>query len=157
MRKAFLPLKKLYSRAHRLLLHTQLGRFLVVGGSAFTVNAILLSFFYALLGLPILAAQIISAEGTIVFSFVLHHHWTYRNYRKKPLVVRFFEFNMSALGGSVISTVSVIVCVQLLHLHYLVGLSIGAALAMSWNYFANLYFIWSRRNVTQVTDKSETS
>jgi putative flippase GtrA len=145
MRRIFSLIKKQYSWAHNFLLHTQLGRFLVVGGGAFIVNAMLLGFFFSVMGLPILTAQLLGAEGTIMFSFVLHHHWTYRGYKKKSLLLRFLEFNVTALTGAGISTASVLLCVQILHWHYLIGLGIGALLAMSWNYFSNLYFVWAKR------------
>jgi putative flippase GtrA len=123
---------------------TQLGRFLVVGCGAFLVNVILLYTLHGILGLAIFPAQLLGAEGTIVFSFVLHHHWTYRHYNPKPLIVRFIEFNGSAMGGSIVSTLSVLAGTQLLHVHYLLALSVGAILATSWNYFANQYFIWTK-------------
>jgi len=129
---------------------TQVGRFLVVGSGAFLVNVVLLYLFHGVMGIPILPAQILGAEGTIIFSFYLHHYWTYRQYSEKPLWLRFIEFNGSALGGSLISTLSVLICTQLLHVHYLAGLSIGAVLATSWNYFSNQYFIWTKGRKQQV-------
>ncbi|HTE57615.1 MAG TPA: GtrA family protein [Verrucomicrobiae bacterium] len=142
--------KKIFDQFVVFSTKTQVGRFLVVGSGAFLVNVVLLYLFHGVMGIPILPAQILGAEGTIIFSFYLHHYWTYRQYSEKPLWLRFIEFNGSALGGSLISTLSVLICTQLLHVHYLAGLSIGAVLATSWNYFSNQYFIWTKGRKQQV-------
>lgn len=123
-------------------LDKQLVRFTIVGGIAFVTNAIILFIFHGLLSLNLLFSQIVAAEVSIVVSFTIHHHWTYKNYHSKPLYARFLHFNGSALGGIIISTSTLLLCVHILKIHYLFGLVIGAAFAMSWNYFANKYFIW---------------
>jgi len=94
--------------------------------------------------MKLLLAQIVAAESAIFISFCLHHQWTYRNYRERPLFVRFLHFNGSAFGGQLIATLTLLFCVNVLGMNYLIGFSIGAILALAWNYFSNKYFIWSQ-------------
>lgn len=115
--------------------------------SAFTVNALLLYVFKGILSLPLLIAQLLGAEGTILYSFVLHHNWTYQKYSQDSLPSRFIKFNLSAVGGLIISTACVLFFTLALHLHYLLGLAIGAVLATSWNYLVNSYYIWKKDHV----------
>lgn len=149
VRYRFMPKKKLLTMKRSdkqglSVLESQLVRFLVVGVAAVVFNALALYLTHGIADIALLKAQLLSSEATIIFSFIIHHNWTYRRYGKKPLFLRFVEFNLSALGGAAISTATVILCVNILGMHYIAGLLIGAILATTWNYFANLYFVWSR-------------
>ena len=149
VRYRFMPKRKLLAmkRTNRWglsVLESQLVRFLIVGVGAVIFNALALYLTHGVAGMELLRAQLLSSEATIIFGFVIHHNWTYRQYSKKPLFLRFVEFNLSALGGAAISTGTVILSVYTFGFNYLVGLLIGAILATTWNYFSNLYFIWSR-------------
>ncbi|CAN5402339.1 hypothetical protein BH10PAT3_BH10PAT3_3990 [soil metagenome] len=135
-------LKKLYARLDAWILHKQPVRFAIVGGIAFTVNILLLFLIHGVLNAYLLVAQVIAAEGTIVTSFLLHHHWTYKNYSEKSWRIRFFHFNSSSLGGTLIANGTLLICVHIFKINYLYGFSVGAVLALTWNYFANKRFIW---------------
>ncbi|MDB5165271.1 MAG: hypothetical protein JWM00_161 [Candidatus Saccharibacteria bacterium] len=149
IRYRFMPKKKLLTlkRAQKQnlsILESQLVRFLIVGVGAVVFNTLALYLAHGVAGMELLRAQLLSSEATIIFGFIIHHNWTYRRYGKKPLFLRFIEFNFSALGGAAISTGTVILSVNTFGLNYLVGLLIGAVFATTWNYFSNLYFVWNR-------------
>lgn len=149
IRYRFMPKKKLFAlkridKRGLSILDSQIVRFLIVGVGAVIFNALALYLAHGIAEIELLKAQLISSEATIIFSFILHHNWTYRQYGKKSLFIRFVEFNLSALGGAAISTMTVLASVHLIGLNYIVGLLLGAILATTWNYFANLYFVWSR-------------
>jgi putative flippase GtrA len=119
-------------------------RFIIVGGVSFIVNGGLLFALHGLFKANLLLAQIIASEAAIAVGFSLHHHWTYRSYNQKPLYLRFLSFNLTALGGTTISTVTLLFFVHVLKIHYMISFVFGAAFAFSWSYFANKYLIWSQ-------------
>jgi len=138
-------IKKKYHYLDDLLLRKQPVRFILVGGFVFLSNLTMLFIFHGLLNLNLLLSQAIAAEGAIIVSFLLHHHWTYKNrdYEEKNWKIRFLHFNGSSLGGTAIANGILIVCVHVFKINYLIGLSIGALVALLWNYFANLKFVWN--------------
>jgi putative flippase GtrA len=140
---------KLYRLLVSLLSKYLVLRFLLVGGLTFLANFLFLYCFHGVLNLEVIFSQILAAEFTILVGFLLHNNWTYRNYQPKNVFIRFFEFNLTALGGSVVSIITVTLCVKVLGIHYLIGLCIGAILALFWNYFSNLHFIWKRNKTLQ--------
>jgi putative flippase GtrA len=135
---------ELYNYLKVTFLDKQVIRFLIVGGAAFVVNGGFLYIIHGLLHVNLLASQIISSELAIGTSFSLHHHWTYKGYQDKPLYIRFLRFNATAFGGVAISTLTLILTVNILKINYLIGFVLGAFLALFWNYFANKYFIWAQ-------------
>jgi dolichol-phosphate mannosyltransferase len=119
-------------------------RFLVVGAGGFVINIGMLWILHGKAGLPLLVAQLISAELAILFNFCLHHAWTYRNYQSASLALRVLKFHATAWTGAAITTVTLTIWVYYLGLNYLVGLTIGGIVAMAWNYALNLFVIWRK-------------
>lgn len=135
---------EVYNYFRVLILDREVSRFLIVGGVVFSANQLFLYLLHGLIGLRLVFAQIIASELATVVSFVFHHHWTYRNYNSRPLLVRFLHFNLTALGGIIIANATSLVCVYVFGINYLIGFSFGAILAIFWNYFANKHFIWAQ-------------
>lgn len=120
-----------------------LARFLMVGIIGFLTNFGFLFVFHGLLGLALLAAQLMAVEISIVVTFLLHHYWTYGHggaWLKKLL-----QYNLSASIGALLNTVLLWVFVVKLGVHYLAALAAAAAIVMTWNYIINLKLIWSSK------------
>ena len=141
---SLVKISNFYHYLNNLILHKQPVRFMIVGGLAFVVNILVLYFLHGILGLYLLLSQAIAAELSIVVSFLLHHHWTYKNKItiEKHWRTRFLHFNTSALGGTLIASSTLIISVHIFKINYLIGLSIGAIIALIWNYFANQKLVW---------------
>ena len=135
VRDLFARLKR---RRHEVL------RFMAVGSLGFLVNAVMLTLLHKAAGLPILPAQLLSAETALLHNFLWHHHWTYREYQGMGWGGRLARFHASAWFGLLINTATVTLAVAVFELHYLVALVCGAAAAFSWNLLANIKFIWKR-------------
>lgn len=120
----------------------ELVKFGIVGASGFAVNAAALAILHQALALQLIPAQLIAGELAIISNFTLHHNWTYSAYVEQHLLRRFLKFNASMVTGSLITLVVLVAGVQAAHLHYLVALVGGAAVAMLWNLVMNKLVIW---------------
>lgn len=145
--------------------HTTFLKFLVVGTIGYFVNQFFLFLFYdtpAAWFLPetdtqakvlfvtvgdvrLLIASIVAVEISIISNFLFHDHWTFRDRLKKPLPIRFGQFNLTSFGSPVISVATINILTPNFGIHYLISNSIGIALGMSWNWLWNAQFIWRAR------------
>jgi putative flippase GtrA len=114
----------------------------MVGSLGFLVNSLCLTLLFGRLHLPVLVAQVASAEIALCCNFVLHDRWTYKGSKTKGLLKRFVIFQGSTWAGLLITTTVVVVSVDLLGLNYLLGLILGSALAMMWNYLWTKHIIF---------------
>lgn len=117
-------------------------RFGIVGALGFVVNLTVLTLLYKVLSISLLPAQVLGAETAIIFNYVLHNNWTYRQYSKKSLWRRFGEFQLSSLSGSLITTLILLFLTRVFHLNYIVALAIGGGVAMIWNFLWTKYVVW---------------
>ena len=146
--------------------YTTLLKFLVVGAIGFFVNQFFLFLLYdtpVLWFLPkaetqadvlfvtvgdvrLLIASIVAVEISIVSNFFFHDRWTFRDRQKKPLPIRFAQFNLTSLGSPVISVATINVLTPNFGIHYFISNSIGIALGMSWNWLWNTRLVWRSRD-----------
>lgn len=134
----------LYNYVRATFLDMQLVRFLIVGSCSFATNMTVLYFMHGVIGTPLIVADIIAAETSVLVGFTLHHHWTYKKYGSTPLLYRFLRFNLSTATGILISISVQLLIVHLLGINYLIGTIGGSFVALFWNYFANKHFIWAQ-------------
>jgi putative flippase GtrA len=143
-----------------------LGRFLLVGTIGYLVNQFSLFLFYdthVLWFLPgkdvqkdiglltigdsrLLIASIAAVELSIVSNFLWHDRWTFQDRVKKPLYLRFAQFNTTSLGSPIIAISTLNILTPHFGIHYLVANSIGIMLGVTWNWLWNTRFIWRRNN-----------
>jgi putative flippase GtrA len=146
--------------------YTTLLKFLVVGAIGFFVNQFFLFLLYdtpVLWFLPkaetqadvlfvtvgdvrLLIASIVAVEISIVSNFFFHDRWTFRDRQKKPLPIRFAQFNLTSFGSPVISVATINVLTPNFGIHYFISNSIGIALGMSWNWLWNTRLVWRSRD-----------
>jgi len=157
-----------YLREHirsRAAGYTTLLKFLVVGTIGFFVNQFFLFLLYdtpVVWFLPkaesqadilfvtvgdmrLLIASIVAVEISIVSNFLFHDRWTFRDRQKKPLPIRFAQFNLTSFGSPLISVATINVLTPSFGIHYFISNSIGIALGMSWNWIWNTQFVWRSR------------
>ncbi|MCW1908700.1 MAG: GtrA family protein [Candidatus Saccharibacteria bacterium] len=118
-------------------------RFAFVGSFAFVISSIILYILYDRVGLPIVVAQIISAEGGVLSNFAWHNNWTFRHLSRKDtsLTTKLLAFHASSWSGAAILVLLVSLGVTLTQLHYMVCLVFATAIVMFWNYY------WSRSRI----------
>ena len=131
----------------RLMMNDKI-RFGFVGSFAFGISSIILYILYDRLGLPIIVAQIASAEGGVLSNFAWHNNWTFRHVSQKStsLMTKFLAFHASSWSGAVILVLLVSLGVSMTRLHYMVCLIIATAIVMFWNYYWSRSRIFSQRS-----------
>ena len=130
------------------LLQLDFVRFAIVGSLGFVVNSLCLTLLFGRLHIPVLLAQLTSAEIALCCNFVLHDCWTYQGRKARRLLKRFVIFQGSTWIGLLITTTVVVVSVSVLDIYYLLGLIFGSALAMVWNY------LWTKHIVFKLNQPS---
>jgi dolichol-phosphate mannosyltransferase len=118
----------------------RLKRFLLVGASAFIVNALLMIFFVEALGftssLMKNIANLIAMEVSIFYNFLISRMWTWTDAPKKQqsrLAVQFVAFNFAALAG-VMVRIALFAAMENWHIYYLVNMTIGVGVAAGFDF-----------------------
>ena len=110
-------------------------RFIIVGGSGFIINTIILTLLYRVGHLPLVVSQLIGAETALISNFTLHNIWTYKNSLGNSSWLRkLIIFHGSSWSGILITTSILLALVNYLHINYLIGLVVASAITMLWNY-----------------------
>jgi dolichol-phosphate mannosyltransferase len=128
----------------------RLKRFLLVGSSAFVVNAALMIFFVEALGFvsPLLknTANLIAMEISIFYNFLISRIWTWKDAPKQQqgrLAVQFIAFNFAALAGVVMRMAS-FAAMENWQIHYLLNMTIGVGMAAAFDFVLYDRFIFKR-------------
>lgn len=149
-------------------------KFLMVGSVSYLINAVALGLLYRgsvysvpLLDAPLLSliptvenagkilfvsldrlfiASIISIELSIIFNFIMHDNWTFKNRSHRgPTILRFAKFNITSIGSPIIQLCSILFVAHALGQHEQVGLAIGVVIGLFFNYFVNLLWVWKEK------------
>src|SRR3989344_4058126 len=149
-------------------------KFLMVGGVSYLLNAFLLGLlnrgdliFIRVFNQPILSnihtidsaphilfitfdrlfvASIISIQTSIIFNFIFHENWTFKyRSREGSKIIRFLKFNLSSFCSPLIQLASILTFAIIFALHEQIGLAIGVAIGLFFNYIVNLIWIWKAK------------
>jgi dolichol-phosphate mannosyltransferase len=139
-------LKHLFSLMRRTGEIARFLKFALVGASGIVVNEGLLWLLHErLANLPLLAANAISIETSIITNFALNDLITFRDRRQAgagAFLKRLGRFNLVSLVGLAINLGITALLTNVFGLHYLVSNLIGIAIGMLWNYLVNLGWTW---------------
>jgi putative flippase GtrA len=123
-----------------VVLLRKLSKFLVVGGTGVGVNSAALFLLYQVFSLPLVIASLLATELAIASNFYWNDRWTFG--RRRPSWGRFFKFNLVALGGVLITAITLWGLVTLLRMPYLFANLLGILLATCWNFIVNVFWTW---------------
>ncbi len=122
------------------------GRFLVVGSIGFIINTTILEMMVRFGFHPALGSGI-GAELAIISNFILNNSWTFgsRKVRGLRAVAKFFQFNITSLGATIIQAGTVWIGSMLFGVSpyrwfYILGVGIG----LVWNYTMYSKVIWRK-------------
>jgi len=104
------------------------------------VNSIMLMLLFQWAHLPLVIASALSTEVAIINNFCWNDRWTFG--RTHFSLSRFARFNLVSLAGLIITTGTLWFLVRHLGVYYLKANMLSIALAMSWNFVANLLWTW---------------
>jgi len=133
------------------VLHGSFGKFLVVGGIGFVLNAVLLVVFRELVGLSASIANLIGAAVAIFSNFNFNNLWTFKDQKIDSLgkylgkLVQFY--GTSLFGVIVIQTGTIELATRLFgETYYFLYFLIGTSLLLVWNYSMYSRVIWKKRS-----------
>lgn len=150
-------------------------KFLIVGSLSYLINAVVLGLLYRgqiysvkILPGPILSiiptiesapkflfltidrlfiASVISIELSIIFNFLAHENWTFKERSHKgQAILRLLKFNLSSIISPIIQLISILTFAHILNLNEQIGLAVGVILGLFINYFINTVWIWKSRS-----------
>ena len=127
-------------------------RFATVGLIGTIVNIAILSLLYKGLKLDPLLSSAVAIEVSIINNFFLNHYYTFRGYgayhirqlnNQKKLLSKLLKFNIATLGGAAINFGVFSILFKFWHIDYLIADILAIIIALSWNYYASIHFIWN--------------
>ena len=159
-------------------------KFLTVGASSYFLNAVILGLLYrgsiysfpnlknpllsfisdqgfkiGLLHLDrLLFSSIISIEISIIYNFIFHENWTFKDRSHKGLFMgRLAKFNLTSAGSPLIQLGSILFFAKILGRSEQIGLAVGVILGIFVNYTLNLIWIWKPKDSQKVNKASLSS
>ena len=120
----------------------KLAKFSSVGASGVLVNTGMLVLFYQIAGLPLIAASVLATDCAIVSNYLLNERWTFG--AQSISFRRFLKFNVSSLGGLMITTGTLYLLVTGWRVHHLIANLVGIGLATGWNFTASMVWTWKK-------------
>ncbi len=131
------------------IVHGSFGKFLVVGGFGFVINAVLLVVFREWAGLSPTIANLIGAAAAIFSNFNLNNIWTFKETKITSLGMYFkklVQFYLTSLFGVVvIQTGTIALGVYLFgDSRYFIYFLVGTGLLLIWNYTVYSKIIWKK-------------
>ncbi len=115
-------------------------RFGAVGALGVGVNSLALFVAHGVAGLPLLVASPLAVEVAILHNFVWNERWTFG--ARRFSLTRLGKFNLTSLGGLVITSGVLYLLVAYGGLHYMLANLMGIAAATAWNFTASLLWTW---------------
>ena len=126
------------------------GKFLMVGGFGFVINAGLLVVFREWIGLPPTIANLIGAAAAIFSNFNLNNIWTFKDKKINSFgmyVAKLAQFYGTSLSGVVlIQTGTIALGMKLFgDSQYFIYFLVGTGLLLIWNYTVYSKVIWKKK------------
>lgn len=126
------------------------GKFLVVGGLGFIINAVLLVAFREWMGLSPTVANLIGAAAAIFSNFNFNNMWTFKEEKITTLgmyLAKLVQFYItSSIGVVVIQTGTIALGVRIFgDRQYFIYFLIGTGLLLIWNYVVYSKVIWKKK------------
>lgn len=128
-------------------------RFGLVGVSGVTVNSVCLWLLTEQAHLYYLLSSILATEVAIISNFTLHHLWTFSSLDGAgSLPVRLAKYNILALGGLLLTVLTLFVLTKTWGLHYLVANLLAIGAGTIWNYLSSRRWIWIKVRPADTTE-----
>jgi len=97
-------------------------------------------------------ATVVAIELSIISNFILNDSWTFKSKERvrKPLIIRFIQFNTASVGSPIIQIITILLLFNLFHIHEQIGLVFGILLGLVWNWLWASKFIWKAKSKTEL-------
>ncbi len=126
------------------------GKFLVVGGFGFIINAVLLVVLHEVARLPAVAANLLGSAAAIFSNYNFNNMWTFKHRKiygaRKYVRQLIFFYGTSVFGVVVIQTGTIWLGVHFVDpRYYFLYFLIGTGFLMLWNFTMYSKVIWSAK------------
>lgn len=132
---------QIVTRIARRLDWLRLVRFGIVGLGGVVVNLVIVQLLFGQLHWAEFSASAIASELAVVSNFFWNNRWTFGQRTVSP--ARFARFNLTSLGGILITSIIFTVLVKWLSVYYLLAQLVGIGAATSWNFVASVFWTWA--------------
>ncbi len=118
----------------------QILKFGVVGGTAFLIDYGIFTILSQFLSVHYLIASVISFSVSVIYNYILSIKWVF-DVTKKQTSKEFIIFIILSVIGLGLNSLILYVCVDLIHIHELIGKIIATAIVMVYNFITRKIFI----------------
>jgi dolichol-phosphate mannosyltransferase len=126
-------------------------KFGIVGGSSIGLYEGMLYLLTEKLGLLYIVSAIVSWVVTILYMFLLHEYWTFKDRRNRGasnILKKVLKFCAVRLVGMGIHLMVLTGMTELFGMYYLLSALLAIAVVMIWNYIASFSLVWKRQSKT---------
>ncbi|KKT26577.1 MAG: GtrA-like protein [Parcubacteria group bacterium GW2011_GWA2_43_9b] len=117
-------------------------KYIISGGTAASVNFILLYFFTDILGLWYLLSSVLSFVAAFFVSFFLQKFWTFGDGQRDVLYKQMVVYLSITLFSLAVNTVAMYVLVDLFGVWYMLAQFFVSGLIAFWNFTAYKFFVF---------------
>jgi putative flippase GtrA len=118
-------------------------KFLLVGAIGLAVNQGVLFVLVSLFGLPVFGSSPVAIFLSMMVTFALNEHWTWRDRGQGLILHRALLYGSINSGGLLINWL-ILVSLERSGLNYLLANLVGAGVAAIWNFSLNHALTWRR-------------
>lgn len=109
-------------------------RYVVIGGTTFTLDIGLLVLFHEVFNLPVIFSATASYWLSIAFNFIANRLWTFG--ASESSIGRHLTFYLALLGFNYLFTIGFIAAATHMGMHYTIAKVLALACQISWTYIA---------------------
>ena len=117
-------------------------KYLIGGGSAYTVDFFLLIFMTEFLGVPVLISAAVSFIIGLIIIYILSIKWIFENRIQNNSYQEFFIFSFIGIIGLLINETLIWASISTEYVHYTVAKIMSAGLVFIWNFSARKFILF---------------
>ncbi len=122
-------------------LFNQIFRFLIVGGTAFIIDYIILIICRELIGLSVLLSAAVGFSVSVIFNYLLSVKWVFDVNKEKSQSRNFILFIIFSVIGLIITEIIMHVGSNVLEFNYLLVKIFATAIVMVFNFITRKMFL----------------
>lgn len=117
-------------------------KFASVGAIGTVINLSVLALMEFVIGIEHLLSSAIAIEISVINNFILNDIWTFRKFKKGPMLLRMLKFHFSSATGLLTQYVISQALYYLLHIHPIISQFTGILLGFIVNYILSKEIVW---------------
>jgi putative flippase GtrA len=130
--------------ANKLYRHSFV-RYVVIGGTSFVIDFLLLVALHGSVGMNVLVAASISYWTSIIFNFLANRFWTFE--ATEQSIMKHVAAYLLLLAANYLFTIAIIALGQQLGIHYTIAKVIAVIIQMAWTYLVYKKVIFKTRSI----------